>query len=60
MTLEKYKLSMCIPKRPNRSHMAIHNTRLYKQRHKIENMFGRLKDWGRNVVRYAHTFFSAT
>jgi len=24
----------------------------YKQRHKIENMFGSLKDWRRNVHRY--------
>jgi transposase len=36
---------------------------LYKQRHKIENMFARLKDWRRISMRYdrcAHTFFSAT
>jgi transposase len=35
---------------------------LYKQRHKVENMFGRLKDWRRIAMRYdhcAHTFFSA-
>ena len=35
---------------------------LYKQRHKIENMFGKLKDWRRVSTRYdrcAHTFFSA-
>jgi len=34
----------------------------YRQRHKIENMFGRLKDWRRIHTRYdrcAHTFFSA-
>ena len=33
-----------------------------KQRHKIENMFGRLKDWRRIHTRYdrcAHTYFSA-
>jgi len=33
-----------------------------KQRHKVENMFGRLKDWRRIAMRYdrcAHTFFSA-
>nr|WP_092809003.1 transposase [Afifella marina] len=38
------------------------DTTLYKQRHKIENMFGRLKDWRRVATRYdrcAHTFFSA-
>jgi transposase len=35
---------------------------LYKQRHKIENMFGRFKDWRRVSTRYdrcAHTLFSA-
>jgi len=35
---------------------------LYRQRHKIENMFAKLKDWRRIATRYdrcAHTFFSA-
>jgi transposase len=35
---------------------------LYRQRHRIENAFGRLKDWRRIATRYdrcAHTFFSA-
>ena len=35
---------------------------LYKQRHRIENMFGRIKDWRRIAMRYdrcAHAFFSA-
>jgi transposase len=35
---------------------------LYKQRHRIENMFAKLKDWRRVAMRYdrcAHTFFSA-
>ena len=35
---------------------------LYEQRHKIESMFGRIKDWRRIALRYdrcAHTFFSA-
>ena len=34
---------------------------LYKQRHKIENMFGRLKDWRRIHTRYdrcVHTYSS--
>ena len=42
-----------------RSHMT---ATLYRQRHKIENMFGRLKDWRRIHTRYdrcAHTFMSA-
>jgi hypothetical protein len=36
---------------------------LYKQRHKIENMFGRLKDWRRIHTRYdrcVHTYLSTT
>jgi len=35
---------------------------LYRQRHEAENMFGRLKDWGRIHTRHdrrAHTFMSA-
>ncbi|MCF6303476.1 MAG: IS5/IS1182 family transposase, partial [Devosiaceae bacterium] len=39
-----------------------HDETLYKQRHKVENMFGRIKDWRRISTRYdrcAHTFFSA-
>jgi transposase len=39
-----------------------HDAALYRQRHKIENMFGRLKDWRRIHTRYdrcAHTFMSA-
>jgi transposase len=35
---------------------------LYKQRHKIECMFGKLKDWRGVATRYdrcAHTYFSA-
>jgi hypothetical protein len=39
-----------------------HDAVLYKQPHKIENLFGRLKDWRRIHTRYdrcAHTYFSA-
>lgn len=35
---------------------------LYKKRHKVENMFAKIKDWQRIAMRYdrcAHTFFSA-
>jgi transposase len=35
---------------------------LYKQRHKVENMFDTLKDWRRIATRYdrcAHTFKAA-
>lgn len=33
---------------------------LYRQRHKVENLFAKLKDWRRIATRYdrcAHTFF---
>lgn len=52
----------CIPPRRNRKTLIEYDKTLYKQRHKIENMFGRLKDWRRIAMRYdrcAHTFFSA-
>ncbi len=35
---------------------------IYKQRHKVKNLFAKLKDWRRIAMRYdrcAHTFFSA-
>jgi len=52
----------CIPSKSNRKIPIAHDRTLYRQRHKIENMFGRLKDWRRIHTRYdrcAHTFFSA-
>ena len=51
-----------IPSKANRKLHIPHDRMLYRQRHKIENMFGRLKDWRRIHTRYdrcAHTFFSA-
>jgi transposase len=52
----------CIPSKINRKIQIPHVRTLYRQRHKIENMFGRLKDWRRIHTRYdrcAHNFFSA-
>jgi transposase len=52
----------CIPPKTNRKIQIEYDKTLYKQRHKIENMFGKLKDWRRIATRYdrcAHTFFSA-
>lgn len=46
----------------NRTVRIPHDTTLYRQRHLIENMFGKLKDWRRIHTRYdrcAHTFMSA-
>jgi transposase len=55
-------ISPCIPPRKGRNSPTGYCKKLYKQRHKVENMFGRLKDWRRIATRYdrcAHTFFSA-
>jgi transposase len=61
--LKEHGIEPCIPPKRNRKHaIPPFDARLYKQRHKIENMFGRLKDWRRIAMRYdrcAHTFFSA-
>ena len=60
--LEAKGIKPCIPPRKNRKVQIVYDKTLYKQRHKIENMFGRLKDWRRIAMRYdrcAHTFFSA-
>jgi transposase len=55
-------IAPCIPSKRNRKLPIPHDPVLYRQRHRIENMFGKLKDWRRIHTRYdrcAHTFFSA-
>jgi transposase len=55
-------ITPCIPSKANRKEPIPHDKALCKQRHRIENMFGKLKDWRRIHTRYdrcAHTFFSA-
>ena len=55
-------ITPCIPPKSNRKHPSAFDRELYRSRHKIENMFGKLKDWRRIHTRYdrcAHTFFSA-
>ena len=55
-------ITACIPSKSNRKAPIEHDRILYRQRHWIENMFGRLKDWRRIHTRYdrcAHTFMSA-
>ena len=52
-------ISPCIPSKANRKMATPHNRTLYRKRHRIENMFGKLKDWLRIHTRYkrcAHTF----
>ncbi len=60
--LTKRGITPCIPSKVNRKVPIPHDPVLYRQRHRIENMFGKLKDWRRIHTRYdrcAHTFFSA-
>jgi putative transposase len=55
-------IAACIPSKRNRRQPIAHDKALYRQRHRIENMFGRLKDWRRIAMRYdrcAETFFAA-
>jgi transposase len=55
-------IAACIPSKANRKAPIPHDTMLYRRRHEIENMFGRLKDWRRIHTRYdrcARTFMSA-
>ena len=55
-------ITPCIPSTRSRKVEIPLDKTLYRQRHRIENMFGRLKDWRRVATRYdrcAHTFFSA-
>jgi len=52
----------CIPGRSGRARPIRHGKQLYRSRHKIEIMFGCLKDWRRVATRYdgcAHTVMSA-
>lgn len=52
----------CIPGRKNRKVPLAYDTKLYRQRHRIEKKFAKLKDWRRVATRYdrcAHTFMSA-
>ena len=60
--LTRRGIELCIPPRTNRKRPLAFDKTLNRQRHKIENMFGRLKDWRRihtRSGRCAHTFMSA-
>ena len=55
-------ITPCIPPRKGRKSPATYCKTQYKQRHKVENIFARLKDWRRVATRYdrcAHTVFAA-
>ena len=52
-------ITPCIPSTRSRKVPIPHDRTLYRQRHRIKNMFGRLKEWRRVATRYdrcAHTF----
>jgi transposase len=60
--LNARKIEACIPPRSNRTAPRNYSKSLYRQRHKVENMFAKLKDWRRIATRYdrcAHTFMPA-
>lgn len=60
--LNARKIKACIPPRSNRTAPTSYSKSMYKHRHKVENMFAKLKDWRRIATRYdrcAHTFMSA-
>nr|WP_246789511.1 transposase [Acetobacter nitrogenifigens] len=46
-SLADRKIAVCIPPKKNRKSKPFYNWHLYKQRHLIENMFAKLKDWRR-------------
>ena len=51
-----------IPSRSNATKKAYCPKRIYRRRHKVENYFGRIKDWRRIATRYdklARNFLSA-
>jgi len=55
-------IAACIPSKINRRKQIPHDRALYRQRHRIENMFARIKDRRGIHTRYdrcAHTFLSA-
>lgn len=55
-------IMICTPSKKNRKEPIPHCEATYKKRHKIENIFAKLKDWRRIAMRYdrcAHTFKSA-
>lgn len=45
-------ISPCIPSRSGRKVPIPHDPDLHRLRHRIENMFARLKDWRRIATRY--------
>ena len=60
--LQEKGIEPCIPSSRSRKIPYPYDKSLYRQRHKVENLFAKLNDWWRIATRYdrcAHTFFSA-
>mgnify|MGYP003498021363 CR=1 FL=1 len=56
-------ISPCTPSRIGRKVSIPHDSDFYRLRHRIENMFSRLKDWRRIATRYdklARNFLATT
>jgi transposase len=47
-------IAACIPSKANRKVPILHDAVLYRKRHRLENMFGKLKDW-RRIEKAAST-----
>ena len=55
-------IQACIPSKSNRKAQIPYDRSLYRRRHKIRNMFEKLRDWRRIHTRYdrcANTFMAA-
>jgi transposase len=60
--LQDRGIEPCIPSSRSRKVPYAHHNAVYRERHKVENLFAKLKDWRRIATRYdrcARTFFSA-
>jgi transposase len=60
--IEDQDVAACIPPKKNRKEQIAYCETTYKKRHKVENLFAKLKDWRRIAMRYdrcVHTFKSA-
>ena len=60
--LKAMGIEPCIPPKSNRKNPPAFDKTQYKQRHRIENSFAKLKDWRRIATRYdrcADVFFAA-
>ena len=55
-------ITLCIPPKSNRKVRYHPDKAVYKKRHRIENLFAKIKDWRHihtRCDRCAHTFMSA-